>query len=452
MAKQADRRKSERSGGASKTALVFSVIALCLLLGVGAYALLSFRQGTLNATLIRLLKLAVLACAGLSLLALICALVAFCSRRQRKGAAVPALLLAVLLLVGSGSAIWVYQYMFGRMQHDAAFRELSAEDLHVAQTGENGEVLRESTEPSTVLSYEEIAARLKRTEVKFDTVPPEELPPDAAKLMEGDTPEGKSYLYDSANRVSNYLLFGLDERGASDSIILCSVDRAHRKVKLLSLGRDTYAIIPIFGTYARMGYAYVWGGPELAISTINKNFCLNVQDYIAVDFDQLADIIDYVGGVDVELNEAEVRYLSSYGSFQVGRNHLDGKAAVGFARTRKSTADDTEINRTGRQREVLVSLMESVLDMPVTSYPSFIRNCLGMCKTSFDASTLTEIAAEVAQGGYSVEQEALLEHVDFWGGIMGQEQFFYTVYDLNRASDYIYRYLYEDLYISGYHD
>ena len=58
MAKQADRRKSERSGGASKTALVFSVIALCLLLGVGAYALLSFRQGTLNATLIRLLKLA----------------------------------------------------------------------------------------------------------------------------------------------------------------------------------------------------------------------------------------------------------------------------------------------------------------------------------------------------------------------------------------------------------
>ena len=156
--------------------------------------------------------------------------------------------------------------------------------------------------------------------------------------------------------------------------------------------------------------------------------------------------------MDVELNEAEVRYLSSYGSFQVGRNHLDGKAAVGFARTRKSTADDTEINRTGRQREVLVSLMESVLDMPVTSYPSFIRNCLGMCKTSFDASTLTEIAAEVAQGGYSVEQEALLEHVDFWGGIMGQEQFFYTVYDLNRASDYIYRYLYEDLYISGYHD
>ena len=51
-----------------------------------------------------------------------------------------------------------------------------------------------------------------------------------------------------------------------------------------------------------------------------------------------------------------------------------------------------------------------------------------------------------------MEQEALLEHVDFWGGIMGQEQFFYTVYDLNRASDYIYRYLYEDLYISGYHD
>ena len=69
MAKYADRRKAERSGGASKTALILSVVALCLLAGVGIYALLSFRQGTLGSTLIRLLKVVVVACAGLSVLA-----------------------------------------------------------------------------------------------------------------------------------------------------------------------------------------------------------------------------------------------------------------------------------------------------------------------------------------------------------------------------------------------
>ncbi len=452
MAKYADRRKAERSGGASKTALILSVVALCLLAGVGIYALLSFRQGTLGSTLIRLLKVVVVACAGLSVLAVVCAFVAFFSRRQRKGAAIPALILALLLLVGSGSAVWAYQYMFSRMQHDAAFKELSAEELCIETTGENGEIVRESTEPSEVLSYEEITGRLKRSEIKFDTVPPHELPKDAAALMRGTLPDGKSYLFDSANRISNYLLFGIDQKGAADAIVLCSVDRAHHKVKLLSISRDTYALIPIWGAYAKLGYAYTWGGPQLAISTINRNFYLNIRDYIAVDMEQLEKIIDYAGGVDVELNADEVSYLRNhgYGSFETGRNHLEGFAAVGYARTRHSTADDTEINRTNRQREVLVSLMQSVLDMPATSYPYFVRNCLGMCTTSFDAATLTELALEVAQGGYSVEQQALLEHISFWGGVMGQEQFFYTVYDLNRASDYIYRYVYENLYISGY--
>ncbi|MBO2526995.1 MAG: hypothetical protein CW335_02270, partial [Clostridiales bacterium] len=74
------------------------------------------------------------------------------------------------------------------------------------------------------------------------------------------------------------------------------------------------------------------------------------------------------------------------------------------------------------------------------------------CTTSFRTDELMEICLEAVQNRYTVESYAVLENVNYWGGILGQEQYFYCVYDLNRASDWIYRTIYEDLYLSGYAD
>ena len=96
--------------------------------------------------------------------------------------------------------------------------------------------------------------------------------------------------------------------------------------------------------------------------------------------------------------------------------------------------------------------MESVRQMPVTEFPAFIRSCLGMCTTSFDGKELMDIALEVAQNNYTIESYSIINEVEYWGGILGKERYFYCVYDLNKASDVIYRIIYEDLYVSGYPD
>lgn len=189
----------------------------------------------------------------------------------------------------------------------------------------------------------------------------------------------------------------------------------------------------------------------MSVRVINYNYFLNVTDYVSVNFEQMASIVDYLGGVTVDIDEDEARYMRNYEGIHVGECHLDGEAAVTYSRIRQSSATDSDKNRTGRQREVLLSIMETARQMPLNRYPGFIRDCLGMCATSFDSTELLELAVEVMAGNYAVEQYFFPEEqVEWWGGII-QENFYY-VYDLRRASDRMYRIIYEELYISGYDD
>src|SRR5699024_7564303 len=102
--------------------------------------------------------------------------------------------------------------------------------------------------------------------------------------------------------VVNIALFGVDSRdtegmsGRSDTVVIASIDKKHDKIKLTSLMRDTYLDIPNKGM-DKLTHAYAYGGPELAIKTINQNFDMNIRDYATVDFFGLEAIIDALGGV-----------------------------------------------------------------------------------------------------------------------------------------------------------
>ena len=247
------------------------------------------------------------------------------------------------------------------------------------------------------------------------------------------------------------MLFGLDGVDSSDSVMLVALDRVHQKIKLISLARDSYVFIPEFASFSKLAYSYTWGGAAMAVKNLNYNYYLNVSDYIAVDFDQLAEIIDRIGGVTVNIDEDEARYLSGYPNVHVGDCLLDGETAVSYARIRKSSATDSDRKRTGRQREVILSILNTLQTMPLSQYPGFVRDCLGMCATSFEAETLLTMAAETLGQNYTVEQYFFPEgQVDWWAGLI--KEYFYYVYDLRRASDRIYRIIYEELYISGYDD
>ena len=122
--------------------------------------------------------------------------------------------------------------------------------------------------------------------------------------------------------IKNIALFGLDSRngeftGRSDVIMILSVDNKHGKLKLTSILRDSELTIEgegNDGSYLnyvdKINAAYFYGGPELAIRTINQNFGLDIRDYVTINFANMASIVDAFGGVDIELTAEEVEAVN----------------------------------------------------------------------------------------------------------------------------------------------
>ncbi len=430
--------KKKRSRALGVTAFVLAFAALLLLAATGIYGFARYRGRVLAGTDIRIFSIAITVGAILAGIGFVLGIVALFLKRQRKGFAISAVLVALVVLLICIGAMYAYQYIFSELNHDEMFSSLSEEDLGIVRIN-NGEVIREKTLPDPVDSPEKISEQAKGMEIDFENLTNEDLPEEALAAMHSGDPQGPSYLLEGADQITNFMLFGLDKQGSSDANIILSVDRVHRKIKVISIGRDSYVMMPQWGSYSRITYAYNFGGALGAVRTVNHNFSLNIQNYITVDFDQLIDIVDLLGGIDVELSgDDQWKYHS----------HMGGWEALQYSRDRK----DSEINRAGRQRNVVRAMMDKVRQMPMSDYPEFIRSCFGMCTTSFTADELLEICLEAVQNGYTVESSAVMEHMNCWAGELGAERYVYFVYDLNRASDWIYRTIYEDLYISGYAD
>lgn len=444
-----NRKKRKLLGGFS---LLMALLALFLLLGVGGYGGYRLYQKSLTPMEIRLAipaVITVMVIAGLSILA---ALLCFFLRKQKKGMAVAGLLISLLLMVGCALGLYAYHYVFGNMEVDSEFDDKSDEELIVATVGEDGEVVRDTQPILESISKEEFEEKYQDKEITFELLRDYELPLEAREMFY-PVPEESSYLKEGHEMISNYLLMGVDYSGASDAMMILSVDRYHQKLKLISIPRDSYMMIPEWNSHKKLSYTYYWGGAQMSVSTMNYNLFLNITDYIAVEIDQLGDIIDYVGGVTVNVDEDELYSLRKYSNISVGDCHLAGDAAVHYARIRKSSSEDTEINRQERQREVIFSLLKSAQKMSVTEYPGLIRECLSLCTTSFNSGELMEIAVEVLQGNYTLETDyALINEVEYWGGKFGEDNTFYCVYDMGVASDRLYRIIYEELYISAYPD
>ena len=117
---------------------------------------------------------------------------------------------------------------------------------------------------------------------------------------------------------TNIVVFGVDSRAnalqentRSDSIILVSINNKTHNVKLTSIFRDTYTRIDGHG-YTKINHAYSYGGPDLAVNTINQNFDLDVQDFITVNFSALSNVIDALGGITLNIHKNERKWVNAY--------------------------------------------------------------------------------------------------------------------------------------------
>lgn len=217
--------------------------------------------------------------------------------------------------------------------------------------------------------------------------------------------------YSNSDKIKSIALFGVDAEdggaGRSDSIMIATIDPVHNKLKVTSIMRDSYVDIPGYGM-DKINHAYAFGGPQLSIKTINENFGLNIEDFVAVDFSTLPTIIDTLGGLGIEVTDEEVALINSYVTSSYlpssGYQYLDGDQALYYSRIRSTAGGDFE--RTLRQRTVLNSLFSTLLNTPASSYNSVLNNILPYVQTNLSATTILDLGTKVLGVGNGVlEQE-----------------------------------------------
>lgn len=255
--------------------------------------------------------------------------------------------------------------------------------------------------------------------------------------------ENKLSQYDES--ITNIALFGIDsedgEVGRSDSIIIATVDKQHKKLKLTSIMRDSYVDIPERGM-DKINHAYAFGDAELAIRTLNENFDLNIEDFVAVNFTTLPLIIDKVGGVNIDITNEEVQHI--LGIDTAGTYNLTGDQALSYSRIRY--ADGGDYVRTERQRTVLTKLFEKIITISPTQYPGLLNELLPMVKTSLSTSEIISMATDVVKMESPVleQQRFPLDGYCYDKTIDG---IYYLDFDKAMTVNQLHGYIFEDLKI-----
>lgn len=210
---------------------------------------------------------------------------------------------------------------------------------------------------------------------------------------------------DLGNGYTNVALFGVDSRDGNlgegnrtDCIIVASLNNETKEIKMVSVYRDTLLDLSE-GTYQKCNAAYSYGGPVLAINMLNMNLDLDIQDYVTVDFGAIADAIDLLGGVDIEVTEEELPYINQYipetansagksANYlsSAGLQTLDGTQATTYARIRSTAGGD--FTRTERQRLVVEKMFEKAKTADLGTLNKIIDQVFPQVSTSF---TLQEI-------------------------------------------------------------
>lgn len=221
-------------------------------------------------------------------------------------------------------------------------------------------------------------------------------------------------------------LIGLDGRdgelksGArSDTMIIASINNDTKKVKLVSVYRDTYLRIGEDsegnGQYNKANAAYAEGGPEQFLSMLNTNLDLNVTDFVSVDFQAVAEAVELLGGIDVELKEEEVFHLNNYCvetskvtgmdytplEEKAGVHHLNGVQTVSYARIRYTSGND--FRRAARQREVIYKIVEKAKNSDIATLSKILDKVFPKVYTSFTKAEILQMGMSMMS--YDIEDQ-----------------------------------------------
>lgn len=249
---------------------------------------------------------------------------------------------------------------------------------------------------------------------------------------------------EAAPEIINIAFFGVDRRSMnepsrSDSIIILSIDEVHKKIKMSSVMRDTYVEIKDHGE-TKINHAYAYGGPQLAIRTLNENFNLNIREYVTVDFFSFEKIIDAIDGVIIDVKQDEINLIPQI--TKTGPQTLNGLQAVAYSRIRHTVGDD--YRRTERQRTVLSVMLKKIQSLGVTEFPAVVSKLLPYTETSMNSMEIIKIGTKVVTSNIvTLEQERFPLDGYCTGKMMNGV--WYLVADMEATVKQLHKFIYEDI-------
>ncbi len=278
------------------------------------------------------------------------------------------------------------------------------------------------------------------------TVPQDNIVEDEeVKIMKAINSAGSlnEYLYEWANNggelrssknVINVLLVGLDSDtalengGRSDSLILVSLNKKTKKINMTSFFRDTWTYMDINGNgrYGKMNSSYYFGSSDALIDTLEKDFKIDIDYYVAVDFSSFTDIINALGGLTVEVQQYEAEYINRTTVHTIDYGpavKLDGYEALVFARIRHSDSD-SDVSRTRRQRQVISALIKSAKGASLSQLSSALDTLFKYVKTDLTKMQILSYAAQALANGwinYEIVQTPISDEDVFRTGWVGDE-------------------------------
>lgn len=273
------------------------------------------------------------------------------------------------------------------------------------------------------------------------------------------------------DEIVNIALFGVDTRndasfkGRSDTIIIMSLNKTDKKVKLISVLRDTFTPIENNGktTYSKINSAYATGGPALAIKTLNTDFDLDISEYATINFNGLIHVVDAMGGIELEIVKNEISYINEGVKSRckregidpeplyiktAGKQHLSGIQVLEYSRiryTQNFEGTNNDYGRTDRQRYVLEQLFNKALSLKKSQYMDVIKSLMPYCETSLSFGQIMLLATEMLEGNAPEFSETRVPFTDYLMTRPQTSAGWVVYYDLNFAAKLIHSYIYNDM-------
>ena len=254
-----------------------------------------------------------------------------------------------------------------------------------------------------------------------------------------------------------FAIFGVDSRSnqigkgtRSDSIMVANVNHETKEIKVASIFRDTYVDIDGHGL-DKITHAHSYGGPVLAMDTLNRNFDLDIDKYITVNFGNVAEVVDDIGGIELDITSSEVKYINKYideinkvdhtNSSHIttaGTQKADGTQAVAYSRIRYTAGGDYK--RAERQRTVLFKIFEAAKKQSTAKLLKIVDKMMDQIGTNYSSGEVIEVLSYLTK--YNMEETKGFPN-KLWGGTIDGTWYAVPV-TLESNAGALHRYLFDD--------